>query len=194
MNPKGERNIPASIAFVLSQRPASIASVKLANRGTPLTPQGRTSIHPYDCPSSFFVCVLASGPASRASVATLAKIYAPKALPLPSIRAARSCPRWISPGSGASPAHAGAPAEHPGHPGGPQRPQKAAGRAGAAARLSARQRGRTCPGSAAARPIDLPSAEGAAGALDPGRAQLPALDLSRIRSRPGHAGAPKSNC
>jgi len=55
-----------------------------------------------------FVCVLASGPASRASVATLAKIYAPKALPVPSIRAGRSCPRWISPGSGAGPAHAGA--------------------------------------------------------------------------------------
>lgn len=27
-------------------------------------------------------------------------------------------------------------------------------------------------------------AEGAAGALDPGRAQLPALDISQIRSRP----------
>ena len=58
MNPKGKRNIPASIAFVLSQRPASIASVKLANRGTPLTPQGRTSIHPYDCPSSFLFASL----------------------------------------------------------------------------------------------------------------------------------------
>jgi len=62
--------------------------------------------------------------------------------------------------------------------------QEAAERAGAAARLSARQRGRACPGSAAAAPIDLPRAESAAGALDPGRAQLPALDLSRIRSRP----------
>ena len=114
----------------------------------------------------------------------------PKALPVPSIRAGRSCPRWLSPGSGAGPDHAGAPAEHPGHPGGPQRPQEAAGRAGAAARLSARRRGRTCPGSAAAAPINHPRAEGAAGALDPRRAQLPALDLSRIRSRPGHAGAP----
>ena len=62
--------------------------------------------------------------------------------------------------------------------------QKAAGRAGAAARLSARRRGRACPGSAAAAPINHPRAEGAAGALDPRRAQLPALDLSRIRSRP----------
>jgi len=34
-------------------------------------------------------------------------------------------------------------------------------------------------------PIDLPRAEGAAAALNPGRAQLPTLDLSRIRSRPG---------
>ena len=61
--------------------------------------------------------------------------------------------------------------------------QEAAGRAGAAARLSARRRGRTCPGTAAA-PIDHPRAEGAAGALDPRRAQLPTLDLSQIRSRP----------
>ena len=54
-----------------------------------------------------------------------------------------------------------------------QRPQKAAGRAEAAARLSARQRGRTCPGTATAGPIDLPRAEGAAAAFDQSRAQLP---------------------
>ena len=106
----------------------------------------------------------------------------PKALPLHSIRAGRSCPRWISPGLGAGPGHAGAAAPLPGHPGGPRRPRKAAGRVGVAARLSARRRGRTCPGSAA--PINFPRAEGAAGAPDPRRAQRPALDLSRIRSRP----------
>ena len=50
---------------------------------------------------------------------------------------------------------------------------------------AARRRGRTYPGSAAAAPINLPRAEGAAAALDPRRAQLPAPDLSRIRSRPG---------
>jgi len=80
-------------------------------------------------------------------------------LPLPSIRAGRSGPRWISPGSGAGPDHAGAGAPFPGHQEGPQRPQKAAERAEAAARLSARQRGRACPRSAAACPIDIPRNE-----------------------------------
>ena len=187
MNPKGERNIPASIAFVLSQRPASIASVKLANRGTPLTPQGALLYTRMTARAVFLFASLR--PALQAGQAWP---HLRKSTSRRRCRCPRSEPRAA--------AHAGSlPDQEQAQPM-PERlqniqgTQEAAGRAGAAARLSARQRGRTCPGSAAAGLIDLPRAEGAAGALDPGREQLPALDLSRIRSRPGHAGAPKSNC